>query len=84
MKDLDHRTLEQLAEAAPIVWMEGKLRDGWEYGELTDKKKKIHSCLVPYDQLSDADKQSDRDIVRRIQEILSAAGYKIIKAEEKS
>ena len=84
MDDLDHGTLEQLAEAAHIVWMEGKLRDGWEYGTLTDKTKKIHSCLVPYDQLSDADKQSDRDIVRRIREILSAAGYKIIKAEEKS
>ena len=51
MKDLDHRTLEQLAEAAHIVWMDGKLRDGWKYGGLTDKTKKIHNCLVPYDQL---------------------------------
>jgi hypothetical protein len=81
MDDLDHGTLEQLAEAAHIVWMDGKLRDGWKYGALTDKTKKIHSCLVPYDQLSEADKQSDRDIVLRIQEILSAVGYKIIKAE---
>jgi RyR domain len=82
MESLDHRTLEKLAEAAHIVWMEGKLRDGWEYGALTDKTKKIHSCLVPYDQLSEADKQSDRDIVRRIQEILAVAGYKIIKAKK--
>lgn len=82
MEDLDHRTLEQFAEAAHIVWMDGKLRDGWKYGMITDKKKKIHSCLVPYDQLSEADKESDRDIVRRIQEILAVAGYKMIKAEE--
>jgi len=82
MEDLDYKTLEQLAEAAHIVWMNGKLRDGWKYGTLTDKKKKIHSCIVPYDQLSEADKESDRDIVRRVREILAVAGYKMIKAEE--
>jgi len=82
MKALDDRTLEQLAEAAHMVWMDGKLRDGWKYGTLTDKKKKIHSCLVPYGQLSEADKQSDRDIVRRFREILAVAGYKVIKADE--
>lgn len=82
MIDLDNRTLEQLAEAAHIVWMDGKLRDGWKYGKVTDKKKKIHSCLVPYDQLSEADKKSDRDIIRRIREILSVAGYRMIKIDE--
>ncbi len=56
MDDLDHGTLEQLAEATHIVWMDGKLRDGWKYGTITDKTKKIHSCLVPYDQLSEAGK----------------------------
>jgi len=66
MKDLDQETMERLAEAAHVVWMEGKLRDGWEYGPVTDKEKKIHSCLVPYDQLSEADKESDRDMVRGI------------------
>ena len=82
MEDMDHRTLEQLAEAAHTVWMDGRLRDGWKYGMLTDKKKKIHSCLVPYDQLNESDKESDRDIVRRLREILAVAGYKMIKAEE--
>jgi hypothetical protein len=82
MKELDDRTLEQLAEAAHTVWMDGKLRDGWKYGAVTDKRNKIHSCLVSYDQLSEADKKSDRDIVLRIQEILSVAGYRMIKAEK--
>ena len=44
----DAETLELLAEAAHKVWMEGKLRDGWKYGRVTDKAGKIHSCLVPY------------------------------------
>ncbi len=80
MEDLDKGTLERLAEAAHKVWMEGKLRDGWEYGPVTDKDKKVHSCLIPYHQLSEADKESDRDMVRGIPSILSAAGYEIVKS----
>ncbi len=80
MKDIDIETLEKLAEAAHIVWMDGKLRDGWTYGPETDKEKKIHSCIVPYDQLNETDKESDRDMVRGIPDILSAAGFKMVKA----
>jgi hypothetical protein len=79
MEDLDTETLEHLAEAAHKVWMEGKLRDGWKYGPVTDKVKKIHSCLVPYSKLSESDKESDRDIVRGIPKILAVAGYKMVK-----
>lgn len=76
---LDTETLELLAEAAHKVWMEGKLRDGWKYGPVTDKAGKIHSCLVPYSQLSEADRESDRDMVRGIPKILALAGYAITK-----
>jgi len=79
IKDLDPELLEILAEAAHKVWMDGKFRDGWKYGPETDKTKKIHQCLVPYNELSEADKESDRDMVRGIPEILAAAGYKIVK-----
>ncbi len=77
--ELDTEMLERLADAAHQVWMEGKLRDGWQYAPVTDKEKRLHSCLVPYDQLSEADKESDRDMVRGIPRILDIAGYKIVK-----
>ena len=83
METLDKNEFERLAEAAHKVWMEGKLRDGWKYGPVIDKENKIHSCIVPYDDLSEADKESDRDMVRGIPKILSAAGYKIVKADDK-
>lgn len=82
MEDFDKDTLERLAEAAHRVWMEGKLRDGCKHGPVTDKANKIHGSLVPYDQLSEADKESDRDIVRGIPKILAAAGYKMVKADK--
>jgi hypothetical protein len=62
--------------------MDGKIRNGWEYGPITVKDKKIHSCLVPYDQLNELDKESDRDLVRGIPEILAIAGYKMVKKNE--
>ncbi len=77
MRELDPELLERLAEAAHDVWMKGKLRDGWKYGPAVDKEKKMHNCLVPYSQLSEADKESDRDLVRGIPQILAAAGLTI-------
>ncbi|MCX8028273.1 MAG: RyR domain-containing protein [Thermodesulfovibrionales bacterium] len=76
---LDEQTLEKLAAIAHQVWMEGKIRDGWRQGDVIDKVNKIHTCLVPYEQLSEADKESDRDMVRGIPRILDMAGYKIVK-----
>ncbi|MCK9603414.1 MAG: RyR domain-containing protein [Candidatus Omnitrophica bacterium] len=77
MADFNKKMLEQLAKAAHQVWMEGKIRDGWKYGPVTDKGKKIHSCLVAYEKLSELDKESDRDLVRGIPRILAIAGYEI-------
>jgi hypothetical protein len=75
---MERELVEKLAEAAHDVWMGGKLRDGWTYAAETNKSEKKHSCLVPYNQLSDADKQSDRDLVLGIPDILHKAGYTIV------
>lgn len=75
---MNPKLVERLAEAAHDVWVEGKIRDGWKYGPETDKPNKIHSCLIPYDALSEADKQSDRDLALGIPVILEKAGFTII------
>ena len=75
---MDNQLLEVLAEAAHDVWVAGKVRDGWVIGPITIKESKVHSCLVPYLDLSEADKQSDRDLVKGIPEILAKAGFKIV------
>jgi hypothetical protein len=78
IEDLDPEILEKLAAAAHQVWMDPKLRAGWKYAPVTDKAKKEHHCLVPYDDLMEMDKQTDRDMVQGIPEILAIAGYKIV------
>ncbi|MBF0217152.1 MAG: hypothetical protein HQL30_09190 [Candidatus Omnitrophica bacterium] len=83
MADFTEEMLEELSNAAHQVWMEGKIRDGWKYGPLIDKTNKIHSCLVPYDKLSESDKESDRDMVRGIPRILALAGYEMIPRSDR-
>jgi hypothetical protein len=34
------------------IWMKLKLKDGWKYGEKTDRNNKIHNCLIPYENLN--------------------------------
>ena len=65
--------VEIMAEAIHNVWVEGKIRDGWMYSPITDKDSKRHSCLVLYSDLSEADKDSDRDLARSIPTILEKA-----------
>lgn len=40
-------------------WMKEKLADGWTLGETKDVEKKQHPCLVPYDQLPEAQRLKD-------------------------
>lgn len=71
--------IEEMAEAAHDVWVESKIAEGFTYAPVTDKAAKQHSCLVPYDELSETDKESDRALVRGIPKILEKAGYEIVK-----
>ena len=80
---MDTELLERLAEAAHDVWMEGKIRDGWTYAPATEKAAKVHSCLVPYSELSEADKESDRDLIRGLPVILEKANCYIASREPK-
>lgn len=40
-------------------WMAQKVRDGWQYGPEKDAEKKTHPCMVPYEELPQAQKAKD-------------------------
>jgi hypothetical protein len=71
--------LEILAEAEHERWMQSRLDDGWTYAPETDKTKKLHKCLVPWDQLPEDEKEKDRVLVRGIPNILARGGYTVVK-----
>lgn len=69
--------VELLAEMKHNAWMQEKLSAGWTYGVPRDFQKKVHSCLLPWEQLGEAEKNVDRQAVRAMDELLRAMGFEI-------
>ncbi|KAI6654232.1 Ryanodine receptor 3 [Oopsacas minuta] len=71
--------IDRLAENAHHIWAKSKVSDGYSYGD-NDKNKtlKVTLSLVPYEKLSEADKKSNRGMVKGIIEALIARGHFII------
>jgi hypothetical protein len=71
--------IEKLAKREHEYWVKEKLGRGWQHGKITNKADKKHKDLVPWDMLSEEDKEKDRVIIRAIPKILARAGYVMIK-----
>lgn len=41
------------------AWLADKVKDGWIYGTIKNADKKIHPCMVPYDELPEFQKRKD-------------------------
>jgi hypothetical protein len=49
----------QTPEMSHEGWLQFKTNDGWVYGPVKDMDKKTHPCMVPYDQLPEAQRKKD-------------------------
>ena len=82
--ELPHSLLplaEQLAENAHELWARRRMAEGWTLGAVRDEGLKHHPGLVPYGELPEGEKQSDRDgAIESIKAIL-ALGYQVIAPE---
>jgi hypothetical protein len=58
-----------------LRWCWEKRLNGFIYGPVRDDAKKIHNCLVPYDQLTEFEKEKDRVLVRLIPPLLKDVGF---------
>ncbi len=74
--------LEELAIAEHERWMQSRVADGWQYAPVRDDARKLNPCIVPWEELDQDKKESDRDMVRRIPFILSRAGFTVIRAAQ--
>lgn len=74
-EEMISKNIEILAQAEHDGWMETKKQNGWVYGEKRDDENKIHPSLIPYRQLSEEDKEKDRNAVRRYSKITEQAGF---------
>jgi len=69
--------LLKLAMAEHERWCKERIADGWVYGEKRDNEKKIHPSLVPWEQLSEEDKQKDVDVIKSIPILFDRIGLEL-------
>lgn len=74
-----HALTEQIAENVHENWAKARINEGWVYGEKRDDIKKTTPCLVPYNQLPEAEKEYDRNTALETIKLIIKLGYKIEK-----
>ena len=67
--------IETMARVEHIRWSWDKRLNGWIYGDTRNNLKKIHPGLIPYEELSESEKEKDRELVRLIPALLQDIGY---------
>lgn len=71
--------VESLAKNVHEVWAVNRMNEGWTYGPERDDTNKKHPCLVPYEDLSDEEKEYDRATSQETVKLILKAGFKILK-----
>lgn len=72
---------ERIAQNAHDCWAQQRMAEGWRYGPVRDDARKLHPCLVPYDQLSDAEKEYDRITSLESLKLIYTFGFVIERRE---
>ena len=74
---LDDEEIETMAKIEHIRWSWDKRLNGWVYGNEKDNRNKVHPGLIPYEDLSESEKEKDRELVRLIPALLQDIGYTV-------
>jgi hypothetical protein len=70
-------SLEALAQNNHEVWAQARAAEGWKYGPERNDARMEHPGLVPYEQLSEAEKDIDRETVIQTLKAATALGLDI-------
>lgn len=68
---------EHLAENAHDHWAKLRMEEGWRWGPKRDDATKQHPDLVPYGELSESEKEYDRNSAMETLKAILALGYRI-------
>lgn len=73
---------ELLAKNTHDAWAAQRLSEGWRYGKTRDDERKLHPCLLPYEELPEAEKEYDRITATETLKLIMALGFEISKSTE--
>ena len=71
--------VEQMSKNVHEVWSETRIKQGWMYGEQRNDELKTHPCLIPYEELSESEKEYDRNTSIGTLKLILKLGFKITK-----
>jgi hypothetical protein len=69
---------EAMAKNIHDVWAARRILEGWTYGEIRSDRNKTHPGLVPYEELSEAEKDYDRQTALETLRLMVKLGYRIV------
>lgn len=70
---------EQISKNVHEVWALKRYSEGWRFGEERNDKLKLHPDMRPYDDLSDSEKEYDRNTTLNTIKMILKLGYTIKK-----
>lgn len=71
--------IEQMAKNVHDVWAQTRIKEGWKYGPERNDRKKEHPGLVPYEELSEKEKEYDRVTSQETLKFILSSGFRISK-----
>src|SRR5215470_3433803 len=74
--------IEALARNNHDVWARARINEGWKYGPERNDDRKEHPGLVPYEQLTEPEKEMDRRTVVQALKVAVKLGLDIHPANE--
>lgn len=72
---------EEIARNVHEVWAAGRIDNGWKQGNERNDAKKTHPCLMPYEQLTETEKDFDRRTSQETLKLIMKLGFKIVKEQ---
>nr|WP_320022748.1 RyR domain-containing protein [uncultured Draconibacterium sp.] len=69
--------LEDIAKNVHDEWAKKRIDEGWKFGLTRDDNKKLHPGIRPYEELSETEKEYDKQTATSTIKMLIAMGYEI-------
>ena len=68
---------EQMARNVHEVWAQTRIAQVWSYGPERDDDAKKHPCLIPYEELPEAEREYDRNTAVETIRLILKLGFTI-------
>jgi class 3 adenylate cyclase/tetratricopeptide (TPR) repeat protein len=75
--------VEEMAIREHERWMTDRQHHGWKYAAVRDNARKHHPLMVPWKQLSEPEKEKDRDTIRNLPRLVERAGFRVNRIEKR-